>query len=67
MATLRCGLACPHCLADDGRTASPDMPLPSVEHLLDQVAQRARGATAEIEGASEIINARRRLAGLWMF
>ncbi len=37
MATLRCELACPHCLAADG-SGAPDMPLREVARLLDQVA-----------------------------
>ncbi len=37
MATLRCDLACPHCLAADGPEMA-DMPLDRVERLLDQIA-----------------------------
>jgi radical SAM protein with 4Fe4S-binding SPASM domain len=37
MATLRCELSCPHCLAAETGTA--DMPLRDVQSLLDQVAE----------------------------
>ncbi len=41
MATLRCDLSCPHCLAA-GREM-PDMPLAAVERLLDEVAAMGIG------------------------
>ncbi|MHC4916386.1 MAG: radical SAM protein [Planctomycetota bacterium] len=38
MATLRCGLSCPHCLAAGDGGGAPDMPLADVERVIDEVA-----------------------------
>ncbi len=38
MATLRCELSCPHCLAAVRKGLIEDMPLPEVYNLIDQVA-----------------------------
>jgi AdoMet-dependent heme synthase len=39
MATLRCPLDCPHCLAAGSSSGFADMPLPEVECLISQVAR----------------------------
>jgi len=39
MATLRCPLSCPHCLAASQNGGFPDMPLEKAEDLIDQVAE----------------------------
>lgn len=38
MATLRCRLTCPHCMAAGAVLGQADMPLPAVRGLIDQVA-----------------------------
>lgn len=39
MATLRCRLSCPHCLAASESAGLPDMPLPTALRLVDAVAE----------------------------
>ncbi len=39
MATLRCDLSCSHCLAVSQDSGFPDMPLPTVRRLIDEIAE----------------------------
>ena len=39
MATLKCGLACEHCLAVSRESGFSDMPLAEVERLIDEIAE----------------------------